>query len=218
MYNLGVLLADSDPGQARRWYRQAAEAGDPDAMISLGVLLERVTRARPAAGIRRPPKPGTLTPCSAWGCRSKRVTRARPAAGLRRPPKPDTVSPSASGCRKTATQARLAAGKGRLEPRRRMPSRNGCNCWSRRDIQASGAEHGPSVAAVLDRRDHQPCCSPYHPSNRHERNGCRITVKVFLACMCADHLAGHRLSRPRMGIAILLICADPQVSQRSSRR
>ena len=29
MYNLGVLLEDSDPGQARRWYEKAAEAGDP---------------------------------------------------------------------------------------------------------------------------------------------------------------------------------------------
>ena len=27
MYNLGVLLDDSDPGQARRWFEKAAEAG-----------------------------------------------------------------------------------------------------------------------------------------------------------------------------------------------
>ena len=36
MSNLGVLLADSDPDPARRWWKKAAEAG---AMYNLGVLL-----------------------------------------------------------------------------------------------------------------------------------------------------------------------------------
>ncbi len=40
MYNLGALLKDSDPGQARRWYEEAAEAGHVDAMYNLGALLE----------------------------------------------------------------------------------------------------------------------------------------------------------------------------------
>ena len=38
--SLGVLLAGSDPGQARRWYEKAAEAGNSDAMFNLGELLE----------------------------------------------------------------------------------------------------------------------------------------------------------------------------------
>jgi hypothetical protein len=39
MTNLGVLLAGSDPEQARHWYQMAAEAGNADAMTNLGVLL-----------------------------------------------------------------------------------------------------------------------------------------------------------------------------------
>ena len=77
MYNLGVLLDDSDPGQARHWYEKAAEAGHADAMINLGVLLQTVTRSRPATGMRRPPRPGTPMPCSAWG----RCSQQRPGAG-----------------------------------------------------------------------------------------------------------------------------------------
>jgi TPR repeat protein len=40
MLNLGVQLVDSDPGQARRWFEKAAEAGNADAMNNLGVLLK----------------------------------------------------------------------------------------------------------------------------------------------------------------------------------
>ncbi len=40
MFNLGVLLKDSDPDAGRRWYEQAAAAGDSDAMFNLGVLLK----------------------------------------------------------------------------------------------------------------------------------------------------------------------------------
>jgi TPR repeat protein len=39
MYNLGVLLNDTDPAQAREWWQQAAEAGQARAMYNLGVLL-----------------------------------------------------------------------------------------------------------------------------------------------------------------------------------
>ncbi len=39
MFNLGVLLTDSDPVAARGWYERAAEAGHADAMFNLGVLL-----------------------------------------------------------------------------------------------------------------------------------------------------------------------------------
>jgi TPR repeat protein len=39
MFNLGVLLKDSDPDQARYWYERAAQAGDPAAMNNLGTLL-----------------------------------------------------------------------------------------------------------------------------------------------------------------------------------
>jgi hypothetical protein len=39
MNNLGVLLADSDPAQARLWFEKAAEAGNAAAMNNLGVLL-----------------------------------------------------------------------------------------------------------------------------------------------------------------------------------
>ena len=40
MFNLGVLLADSDPGQAHRWREEAAQAGHADAMYNMGVLLK----------------------------------------------------------------------------------------------------------------------------------------------------------------------------------
>jgi TPR repeat protein len=40
IYNLGVLLEDSDRNQARRWYEKAADAEHATAMYNLGVLLE----------------------------------------------------------------------------------------------------------------------------------------------------------------------------------
>jgi hypothetical protein len=40
MFNLGVLLKDNDPDQARHWWQRGAEAGDSDAMYNLGALLE----------------------------------------------------------------------------------------------------------------------------------------------------------------------------------
>ena len=40
MVNLWLLLADSDPEQARHWWEKAAEAGDTDAMTRLGALPE----------------------------------------------------------------------------------------------------------------------------------------------------------------------------------
>ena len=40
MYNLGVLLRDSNPAEARRWWERAAEHGHVEAMSNLGVLLE----------------------------------------------------------------------------------------------------------------------------------------------------------------------------------
>jgi TPR repeat protein len=54
MINLAVLLAESDPNAARRWYEQAAAAGNVDAMNSLGELLassdpEAATRWRKLA-------------------------------------------------------------------------------------------------------------------------------------------------------------------------
>ena len=40
MVNLGVLLEDSDPAQARQWYERAARAGHTSAMVNLGLLLK----------------------------------------------------------------------------------------------------------------------------------------------------------------------------------
>jgi TPR repeat protein len=40
MFNLGWLIEDSDPDQARRWYKKAAAAGDAKAMNNLGVQLK----------------------------------------------------------------------------------------------------------------------------------------------------------------------------------
>jgi len=40
MFNLGVLLEDSDKNQAREWYERAAQADDASAMYNLGLLLE----------------------------------------------------------------------------------------------------------------------------------------------------------------------------------
>jgi len=39
MFNLGVLLAGSDPGEAQRRFEQAVDLGDTGAMFNLGVLL-----------------------------------------------------------------------------------------------------------------------------------------------------------------------------------
>jgi TPR repeat protein len=38
MNNLGILLADSDPVQARKLFQRAAEAGFPKAMNNLRLL------------------------------------------------------------------------------------------------------------------------------------------------------------------------------------
>src|ERR1017187_5876968 len=40
MFNLGVLLAHSDPGEARRRYEQAAKLGHTRAIFNLGAMLE----------------------------------------------------------------------------------------------------------------------------------------------------------------------------------
>ena len=40
MFNLGVLLKDSDPPAARGWYERAADAGHAGAMFNLGLLLK----------------------------------------------------------------------------------------------------------------------------------------------------------------------------------
>ena len=40
MFNLGVLVEDDDPAEARRWYERAAAHDHTDAMYNLGVLLE----------------------------------------------------------------------------------------------------------------------------------------------------------------------------------
>jgi len=40
MFNLGVLLAGSDPDEARRRYEQAAKLGHTDAMTNLAAMLE----------------------------------------------------------------------------------------------------------------------------------------------------------------------------------
>ena len=39
MYNLGILLSETDRNEARRWFEQAAEGGHAAAMFNLGVLL-----------------------------------------------------------------------------------------------------------------------------------------------------------------------------------
>ena len=62
MNNLGVLLQDSDPDQARDWYERAAQAGDATAMINLGLLLRTATRTRPATGGSEPRTPATPPP------------------------------------------------------------------------------------------------------------------------------------------------------------
>jgi TPR repeat protein len=41
VYNLGLLLQDSEPEVARGWYEQAAQAGHVNAMYNLGLLLQR---------------------------------------------------------------------------------------------------------------------------------------------------------------------------------
>ncbi|MGO9961459.1 MAG: tetratricopeptide repeat protein, partial [Solirubrobacteraceae bacterium] len=43
MNNLGLLLKDSDPDSARRWWEQAAAGGHLDAMVNLGLLLEEIS-------------------------------------------------------------------------------------------------------------------------------------------------------------------------------
>jgi TPR repeat protein len=68
MFNLGLLLEDSDPGQARRWWEKAAEAGHVGAMFNLGVLLRgTATPGRLSSGTRRRPRP----------VKSPKITRSR---------------------------------------------------------------------------------------------------------------------------------------------
>jgi hypothetical protein len=49
MYNLGLLLAASEPEAARRWHERAAEAGNTSAIVGLGVQL---AESDPEAGRR----------------------------------------------------------------------------------------------------------------------------------------------------------------------
>jgi TPR repeat protein len=39
MFNLGLLLEDSDPDDARHWWKRAADQGNTHAMVKLGELL-----------------------------------------------------------------------------------------------------------------------------------------------------------------------------------
>jgi TPR repeat protein len=51
MFNLGVLLAHSDPGKARHWYEKAAEAGhvslDPDLLSAMWCQPSQLTTVSP---------------------------------------------------------------------------------------------------------------------------------------------------------------------------
>ena len=58
MFNLGVLLNDSDPSQARRWYEKAARTGNPNAMNNLGVLLAASHPARARRWFEKAAKTG----------------------------------------------------------------------------------------------------------------------------------------------------------------
>jgi tetratricopeptide (TPR) repeat protein len=58
MFNLGVVLSEGNPSQARQWYERAAEAGNSDAMNNLGLLLEHNDPARARQWYRRAAQAG----------------------------------------------------------------------------------------------------------------------------------------------------------------
>jgi TPR repeat protein len=58
MFNLGVVLSERDPDQARHWYERAAEAGNTDAMNNLGLLLEHSDPGRAQQLYRQAAKAG----------------------------------------------------------------------------------------------------------------------------------------------------------------
>ena len=91
MFNLGVLLQTRTRREARRWFEQAAEAGQLG-----GDEQPRCAARRPGPG-RSPPlvragrrRPVTPRRCSTSACCSKTGTRPQPAAGLSGPPRPGT--------------------------------------------------------------------------------------------------------------------------------
>ena len=88
MFNLGVMFADSDPGQARRWYEKAAEAGNARAMNNLGLLLADSDPGQARCWLEKAAEAGIAAPCTTWGSRLPTATRDRPARGMRRPPRP----------------------------------------------------------------------------------------------------------------------------------
>jgi TPR repeat protein len=67
MFNLGLVLADSDAGAAQRWYERAADAGDSRAMNNLGVLLEDREPAEARRWYERAALTGHLEPMKNLG-------------------------------------------------------------------------------------------------------------------------------------------------------
>ncbi|HEV3292625.1 MAG TPA: trypsin-like peptidase domain-containing protein, partial [Streptosporangiaceae bacterium] len=58
MFNLGVVLSEGDPSQARQWYERAAAVGNTDAMNNLGLLLEHDDPDRARQWYRRAARAG----------------------------------------------------------------------------------------------------------------------------------------------------------------
>ena len=73
MNRLGDLHAHSkppNPDAARPWYERAADAGNTDAMYSLGIvhLLSMSRTCQPREGSANgPPRPDTEAPCTGSG-------------------------------------------------------------------------------------------------------------------------------------------------------
>ena len=93
MYNLGVLLSDSDPDQARRWYERAAQAGHAGAMYSLGCCSSDSDPDQAREWWQRAAQAGHAGAMHNLGVLLRTATRTRPATGGSGPPRPATPAP-----------------------------------------------------------------------------------------------------------------------------
>ena len=84
MFNLGALLKDSDPGQARRWLEKAAKAGNVDAMNNLGVLLKDINRGKARRWLERAAEAGNVDAMNNLGVLLKDINRGQARRWLER--------------------------------------------------------------------------------------------------------------------------------------
>ena len=112
MFNLGVLLAEQDPAEARRWFERAGDLGYAAAMSSLGALLAGQDPAEARRSYEQAAASGDTEAMFNLGVLLADRTRPKPAAGLSGPP--STATPAqwstSVACSQTRTRPKPAAG------------------------------------------------------------------------------------------------------------